>query len=292
MEGMEIDKPPVASAAGDPGGTMKAIRKIVEIDEEKCDGCGLCVPSCAEGAIRIVNGKARLVAEKYCDGLGACLGECPRGAIRMVEREVEAFDEKAAMEHVRSAKGTAAPAPAASAHGCPSAAMHRFGGGCPSARIRNFGERSAETRQVPAEARGASPEDAPIPSALTHWPVQIRLVPPHAPFLKNADLLIAADCTPMACGGFHRDFLEGKVVMMGCPKFDDMALYEERFRQIFAQAGVRSVTVLVMEVPCCQGLPALLKKVVRESGKTIPLEIVTVGLQGNILRREGYPSAA
>ena len=119
--------------------------------------------------------------------------------------------------------------------------------------------------------------------------MQIRLVPPHAPFLKNADLLIAADCSPMAYGDFHRDFLKGKVVMMGCPKFDDMELYEERFRQIFAQSGVKSVTVLAMEVPCCSGLPFLLKKVLKESGKNIPLEIVTVGLQGNVLGRDGYP---
>ncbi|MEW6720596.1 MAG: 4Fe-4S binding protein [Thermodesulfobacteriota bacterium] len=254
---------------------MKSMRKIIQIDEEKCDGCGLCVPSCAEGAIRIIDGKARLVAEKYCDGLGACLGECPRDAIRMVERDVEAFDEKAAMEHVRATRGETKPAPAAPAHG------H----GCPSARLHNFAKGSAEIRS-------ASPAGPSIPSALTHWPVQIRLVPPHAPFLKNADLLVAADCTPMAYGDFHRDFLKGKVVMMGCPKFDDMELYEDRFRQIFAQADVRSVTVLVMEVPCCQGLPALLKKVLKESGKNIPLEIVTVGLQGNILRRDRYPAAA
>lgn len=265
---------------------MKQLRNIIEIDEEKCDDCGMCVPSCAEGAIRIVDGKARLSAEKFCDGLGACLGECPRGAIRMVEKEVDAFDEKAAMEHVRSTKEKAAPAPAAHPHGgCPSARIHSFGGGCPSTRMHNFGAGSTEPR-------GVSPSEAPAPSALTHWPVQIRLVPPHAPFLKNADLLVAADCTPMAYAGFHRDFLKGKVVMMGCPKFDDMTLYEERFRQIFAQAEVRSVTVLVMEVPCCQGLPALLKKVVKESGKNIPLEIVTVGLQGNIVRRDSYTAAA
>ncbi len=163
-------------------------------------------------------------------------------------------------------------------YGCPSARLQSFGGGCPSARLHNFGEGSAEPR-------GASPAAGSIPSALTHWPVQIRLVPPHAPFLKNADLLIAADCTPIAYGDFHRDFLKGKVVMMGCPKFDDIALYEERFRQIFAQADVRSVTVLVMEVPCCSGLPAAAIKALKASGKGIPLEIVTVGLQGNILRR-------
>lgn len=270
---MKINHQSIADRAGDRGGTMKTLRNIIEIDEEKCDGCGLCVPSCAEGAIRIIDGKARLVAEKYCDGLGACLGECPRGAIRMVEREVEAFNGQAAMEHVRSAKGTAAPAPAG--HPCE----------CPSATLRSFGEAAAK-------ARDGSPSVGSAPSALTHWPVQIRLVPPHAPFLKNADLLIAADCAPIACGDFHRDFLKGKVVMMGCPKFDDIALYEERFRRIFAQADVRSVTVLVMEVPCCQGLPFLLKKALKESGKKIPLEIVTVGLQGDVLRRESSPDAA
>lgn len=267
MGDMKIDQQPVADRAGNRRGTMKQLRNIIEIDEEKCDGCGLCVPSCAEGAIRIVDGKARLAAEKYCDGLGACLGECPRGAIRMVEKEVEAFDEKAAM--------AAMAKPAVPHHG------HQ---GCPSARLHSFKGGSAEPCCAPPAGVGA-----PVPSALTHWPVQIRLVPPHAPFLKNADLLIAADCSPMAYADFHRDFLKGKVVMMGCPKFDDMALYEERFRQIFAQADVRSVTVLAMEVPCCQGLPFLLKKTLKESGKNIPLEIVTVGLQGNILRREEYP---
>ncbi|NLC71137.1 MAG: 4Fe-4S binding protein [Desulfuromonadaceae bacterium] len=272
---------------------MKTLRNIIEIDEEKCDGCGLCVPSCAEGAIRIVDGKARLVAEKYCDGLGACLGECPRDAIRIIEKEVEAFDEEAAMVHVRTQKkddgGTpAAPSPPSS--GCPSAQLMNFAPnqakedamprGCPSANIHSFD----------GEKVDKDPAAAPIPSALSHWPVQIRLVPPHAPFLKNADLLIAADCSPMAYGDFHRDFLKGKVVMMGCPKFDDMALYEERFQQIFRQAEIKSVTVLVMEVPCCQGLPALVKKTLKESGKEIPLEIVTVGLQGKILRRDAYPS--
>jgi Pyruvate/2-oxoacid:ferredoxin oxidoreductase delta subunit len=242
---------------------MKTLRKIIEIDEDRCDGCGLCVPSCAEGAIRIVNGKARLAAEKLCDGLGACLGECPRDAIRIVEKEAEDFDENAAVEQ-------APPRLSAS--------------GCPSAHIQSFGK----TREPAAGASQAEP--GVIPSALGHWPVQIRLVPPHAPFLRNADLLIAADCTPLAYGDFHRDFLKGRVVMMGCPKFDDMALYEDKFRQIFQQAEINSVTVLVMEVPCCQGLPALVKKTLQESGKKIPVEIVTLGLQGKILRRDAYPS--
>jgi Pyruvate/2-oxoacid:ferredoxin oxidoreductase delta subunit len=262
---------------------MKTLRKIIEIDEDRCDGCGLCVPSCAEGAIRIVNGKAKLAAEKLCDGLGACLGECPRDAIRIVEKEAEDFEENAAVEQ-------ASPRPSAS--GCPSAQVKEFARpqpegmacGCPSAHIQSFDK----TTEPAAGASQAEP--GVIPSALGHWPVQIRLVPPHAPFLRNADLLIAADCTPLAYGDFHRDFLKGRVVMMGCPKFDDMALYEEKFRQIFQQAEIKSVTVLVMEVPCCQGLPALVKKTLQESGKKIPVEIVTLGLQGKILRRDAYPS--
>ena len=251
---------------------MKYLRKIVEIDEEKCDGCGLCVPSCAEGAIKIIDGKARLIAEKYCDGLGACLDECPKDAINIVEKEVEEFDEVAVKEHLQATMDKPVKAPEAMP--C----------GCPSAHIRSFSEEPATTPAAPPVTTGKAP------SALSHWPVQIRLVPPHAPFLKNADLLVAADCSPMAYGDFHRDFLAGKVVMMGCPKFDDIELYEERFRQIFSQAEVKSVTVLVMEVPCCQGLPTIVIKTLKDSGKNIPLEIVTIGLQGKILQRNSFPA--
>ncbi len=250
---------------------MKTLRKIIEIDEEKCDGCGICVPSCAEGAIQIVDGKARLVAEKYCDGLGDCLGECPRNAIHIIEKEVEEFDEEAAKEHLRSKSNIPDEKNTATPRGCPSAKIHSFSG----------------TRENAPTASSEAMDQ--VPSALSHWPVQIRLVPPHAPFLKNADLLVAADCSPMAYGDFHRDFLAGKVVMMGCPKFDDTELYEERFRQIFQQAEVKSVTVLVMEVPCCQGLPAIVKKALKDAGKNIPLEIVTIGLQGKILQRNAFP---
>ena len=250
---------------------MKSLRKIIEIDEERCDGCGLCVPSCAEGAIKIIDGKARLIAEKYCDGLGACLGDCPQDAIRIVEKEVDEFDGEAVEKHLRPTMDTSAKTP------------NPIPSGCPSAHIRNFTEQ-------PAAKPAAKPETtAKVPSALSHWPVQIRLVPPHAPFLKNADLLVAADCSPMAYGNFHRDFLAGKVVMMGCPKFDDIKIYEERFRQIFSQAEVKSVTILVMEVPCCQGLPAIVKKALKDSRKNIPLEIVTLGLQGKILQRNNFP---
>lgn len=224
-------------------GAMKHLRKVIEIDEALCNGCGACVPSCAEGAIQIVNGKARLVAEKHCDGLGACLGECPTGALKVVEREVEAF---------------AGPAPS------PCLA-------CPSTQV-----------QTMAAGR---PDDGVSVSALSHWPVQIRLVPPTAPFLKGADLLVAADCAPMAYGAFHRDFIAGRVAMMGCPKFDDTALYLQRFTDIFVQADIRSVTVVVMEVPCCQGLPRIVGEAMARAGKRIPMEKVVLSLKGEVIER-------
>jgi len=231
---------------------MNVTRQIIEIDEELCDGCGQCVPACAEGALKVIDGKARLVAEKYCDGLGACLGECPTGALKVIEREVEAFDERAVQAHVAEAR--------AEPQACPSARMHRLEPGT-----------AAPTRAA---------------SALTHWPVQIRLVPPTAPFLQGADLLVAADCVTVACANFHSEFLEGKVVMVGCPKFDDAELYVQRFADIFRAADVRSVTTVVMEVPCCRGLPAMVEKGMALAGKRIPLEKVVVSLQGAVLSRE------
>ena len=176
---------------------MKVMRKIIQIDEELCDGCGMCVPSCAEGSLEIVDGKVRVIAEKLCDGLGACLGECPNGALRIVEREAEEFDEEAVEKHLADGKKTPEPAPL-------------MAGGCPSARIRQFAPASGGTRR--AAAGDAADGDA---SELTHWPVQIHLVPPTAPFLKGADLLVLADCVPVAFPSLHRDFLKGKAVMMG-----------------------------------------------------------------------------
>jgi Fe-S-cluster-containing hydrogenase component 2 len=255
---------------------MPKTRKIIEIDEKLCNGCGQCVPSCAEGAIQIIDGKARLVAEKYCDGLGACLGDCPTGALTVVEREADEFDEAAVEEHL---KANAAPVPAAPS-GCPSAQMKSFsqGGapaGCPSAQLKSLSPGTPP----------AAPCAAPATSALGHWPVQIRLVPPSAPFLQGADLLVAADCVPVACGTFHQDFLQGRVVMVGCPKFDDMALYEQRFTDIFAANDVKSVTIMVMEVPCCQSLPVVVRRAIAIAGKAVPTEIVRVSLQGEILDR-------
>ena len=247
---------------------MKINRKIIEIDEELCDGCEQCVPSCAEGAIQIVDGKARLVSEIYCDGLGACLGECPTGALNIVEREAEDFDEEAVEEHLSSMARDETPEEATMACGCPSSQIQSF---VPS-----------QSRQ---EANESAVQESTV-SALSHWPVQIKLVPPQAPFLKGADLLVAADCTPVAYPNFHRDFLKGKAVMVGCPKFDDVQEYVEKFAAIFKMADIRSVTVVVMEVPCCQGLPVIVERGMEMAGKKIPLEKVVIGAQGDLLSTE------
>ena len=246
---------------------MKIMRKIIRIDEEKCDGCGLCVPSCAEGAIRIVDGKARLAAEKYCDGLGACLGECPNDALHIEEREAEDFDEKAVEEHLKTA---VAPPPEAPTLAC----------GCPSTRLQSF-----DRKPSPCEEANKPILQKSAGSALSHWPVQILLVPPTAPFLKGADLVVAADCTPFAYPDFHRDLLDGKALMVGCPKFDDAEAYVQKFTDIFKTAGIKSVTVVAMEVPCCQGLPAIVKRALAAANPEIPMHRVTIGVKGDIIGR-------
>ena len=251
---------------------MKVTRKIIKIDEEKCDGCGLCAPSCAEGAIRVVDGKARLVAEKYCDGLGACLGECPQGALRVVDEEVDAFDEKAAREHVHGNTENQERGPSLKMAPPSNGALPC---GCPSTLIQTFAPQTACKK-----ANAPVTQDISGPSSLTHWPVQIRLVPPTAPFLRGADLLVAADCTPVAYPHFHSDLLRGKTVLMGCPKFDDADEYVKKFAAIFATAAVRSVTVAVMEVPCCQGLPVIVRKGMALAGKDVPLSVVTISVRG------------
>ncbi len=249
---------------------MKIIRKIIEIDEELCDGCGDCVPSCAEGAIKIIDGKAKVVKDQYCDGLGACLGECPQDALKLVEREAEAFDEEAVEAYLESRKEQEAPAPS----GC--------GCGCPSEQLVTFPQAgTCQTANKPARMNSASTGSAD--SALGHWPVQIRLVPPTAPFLKEADLLVTADCVPVAYASFHEDFLKDKVVMMGCPKFDDKDSYVEKFTQIFAANTINSITVLIMEVPCCSGLPGILKRAMELAGKEIPLSTTVITPRGEIL---------
>ena len=247
---------------------MKVKRKMIQIDEDKCDGCGLCVPSCAEGAIQIVDGKAKLIAEKYCDGLGACLGECPRGALRIVDCEAEEFDKVSVDKHLKSQEAARIPETPAMACGCPSSLIQSFASPTPCQKAN---EPAAQTCGT---------------SALSHWPVQIRLVPPTAPFLKEADLLVAADCTPVAYPRFHDDFLKGKVVLVGCPKFDDAEMYAHKFAEIFLEAHIRSITVLVMEVSCCQGLPMIIRKGMDMAGMKIPLEKVVIGRNGEIMKRE------
>jgi Pyruvate/2-oxoacid:ferredoxin oxidoreductase delta subunit len=262
---------------------MKTTRKIIKIDEEKCNGCGLCVPSCAEGAIQVIDGKARLVAEKYCDGLGACLGECPEGALLVVDAEAEAFDEAAAMAHVRATdhvhtgKGHAGHASAPET-GDATHAGKALPCGCPSSVIQTFKPQTACEQANTPVSRTASGV-----SALTHWPIQIHLVPPTAPFLKGADLLVASDCVPGAYHRFHDDLLRGKILLMGCPKFDDAEAYVQKLAAIFAQAQIQSVTVAVMEVPCCQGMPVIVKKAMALSGKQIPLKVATVSTRGELL---------
>ena len=239
---------------------MNVKRKIIEIDEEKCDGCGLCVPSCAEGSLQIVDGKARVVAENLCDGLGACLGECPNGALRIVEREAMEFDEAAVEVHL-AVRDAAPPNPS---------------GGCPSDGIRLFVPYEAcQQANAPAAFDGGAKA-----GALSHWPIQIRLVPPQAPFLKGADLLVLADCAAVAVANLHQDFLPGRAVLMGCPKFDDAADYIQRFTAIFRTAGIRRVTIVRMEVPCCGGLPHIVQQALAASGRDIPVEDVVVSCRG------------
>ncbi len=241
---------------------MKIVRKIIKIDEEKCDGCGNCVIGCAEGALAIIDGKAKVISDNLCDGLGACIGECPQDALQIIEREAAPFDEEAVEEHLAGQQETAQAAP-------------KMACGCPSTQIQSL----TPCTQANQPVRQIGEQD----SALAHWPVQIRLVPPDAPFLKGADLLVAADCVPVAFPSFHQDFLQGKTVMLGCPKFDDAQSYVEKFAAIFKTAGIRSVTIAVMEVPCCAGLPKIVQKGMDEAGVKIPFELVVVSTRGRIL---------
>jgi NAD-dependent dihydropyrimidine dehydrogenase PreA subunit len=257
---------------------MAVIRKIIEIDEELCDGCGNCVPSCAEGALEIIDGKAKVIADLYCDGLGACLGECPVGALKIVEREADEFNEEA-VEKLLAQKKQEAPG-----------VMPMASGGCPSARLQSFGSPGAAASDPCREANQPA-KLAQTESALSHWPVQIMLVPPTAPFLKGAELLVLADCVPVAFPTLHRDFLQGKAVMMGCPKFDDAEHYIEKFSQICKQSGIKSLTAVVMEVPCCSALPMIVKKGMELSGVKIPMEEVVISTRGKVIERRQVQAA-
>ena len=241
---------------------MKVKRKIIEIDQELCDGCGFCVPACAEGAIELRDGKAHLVAEKFCDGLGACLGECPKGALRIVEREAEDFDERAVEEYLRQ-KEAATPAPE------PVLAC-----GCPSAQVQTLAP--------------AAPMPAPglLASALSNWPIKLKLIPAKAPFLRQAELLILADCSALAYPRVHQELLPGKVVLLACPTFEDFQENLEKLTAIFRQNDLKSITTVIMEVPCCAGLAYLVEKALAAAGKQVPHEQVVVSTRGEILSRE------
>jgi ferredoxin len=238
-------------------------RNIVVIDEDKCNGCGLCISACAEGAIQLVDGKAKLVSDTYCDGLGACLGECPQDAITIDQREAVDFDEKAAKEHVEHMQETKQ-----------SLVQIEKTCGCPGANAKII-DRSMQNRTLPS---GKS-----VPSALTNWPVQINLVPVNAPYLKGADLLISADCAPFAFADFHTKLLPGKILLIGCPKLDNANVYVEKLGQIFANSGVKSITIVRMEVPCCGGLTQIIKQALATSGANIPVAEVTIGISGDII---------
>jgi len=239
-------------------------RKIVQIDEEKCNGCGLCIPNCAEGALKIIDGKARLVSDIFCDGLGACLGHCPQDAIQVIEREAESFDEKAVELHLhKKHEPKLRPEPQPVPHFA----------GCPSSRPIHF--KTPETRT----GAGGS---APSVSMLTQWPVQLKLVPVNASYFQDADLLVAADCVPFAYANFHQDLLKGKAVVVGCPKLDDIELYRQKLTEIFKSNAIRSVTVPYMEVPCCSGLVKATEDAIAASGKKIPFRKVKIGIRGDI----------
>lgn len=233
-----------------------AVRNIVKIDEEKCNGCGLCVKACAEGAIQIVNGKAKLVSETYCDGLGACLGHCPQDAITVEKREAAEFDEQATKAHLARQKNP------------------QFV--CPGMMVETLREKTGENHAVAAAA----------PSQLSHWPIQLKLVPPNAPYFADADLLLVADCVPFAMGDFHNRFLKDKSIVIGCPKLDDAQFYVEKLAQIIKSGKPNSLTVIHMEVPCCFGLTRIAKDAIVQSELDVTFEDVTVDLHGSVAKTE------
>jgi len=265
--------------------TQPLVRKIVQIDEAKCDGCGECIGSCAEGAIALVGGKARLVSDVYCDGLGACLSDCPQGAITVIERPAAGFDEAAVAARLASlgrpplaAPGHAPAAPAAShGHG----AAHAHGAGCPGSAARELPRLGlAVVKDGPGPALPQAPRQGG--STLSHWPVQLTLVPPQAPWLAGAHLLVAADCVPFAYAAFHADFLAGKKLVVGCPKLDDNQAYAAKLAQLCQRNDLASITVVRMEVPCCGGIAWAAREGVARSGKSIPIHDVVIGVDGGV----------
>lgn len=235
-------------------------RKIVHIDQEKCNGCGICIPSCHEGALKIVNGKAVLTEDKLCDGLGDCLGECPQGAITIIERTAEEYDEEA-VKAQKAAQNMPIPC------------------GCPGSMAKKL-EKSRDNKD--AKLIG-SVNLEPQKSELNQWPVQLKLVSVHADYFDGADLLIAADCTAYAYGSFHKDFIKGRVTLIGCPKLDDNEFYAEKLSAIFKNNNIKSITVVRMQVPCCSGIVSAAKEAMLESKKIVPYREIVIGIDGEII---------
>ena len=231
-------------------------RRIIQIDEAKCNGCGLCAQACHEGAIGMVDGKAKLLREDYCDGLGDCLPACPAGAITFVEKEAPAYNENAVRERRKKQEASET--------------------GCPGSKIRSIGRKGLTARAAPD-----------IPSQLRQWPVQIKLAPANAPYFSGAHLLVAADCTAYAYGSFHQEFMRGKVTLIGCPKLD-MVDYTEKLTHIVSQNDIKSLTVIRMEVPCCGGMESACISALKNSGKSIPWQVVTIAIDGRILDGSGW----
>ena len=246
------------------------IRRIIQIDEEKCNGCGACAAACHESAIGMVDGKAKLLRDDYCDGLGDCLPACPTGAITFVEREAAAYDEVAVFANQKKAMQEKMNQKIAQGH---AASLHASGG-CRGSRMRQMKRETSET-EIPAAA--TKPQ-----SQLQQWPVQIKLVPANAPYFDGAKLLIAADCTAYAYANFHEDFIKGRIVLVGCPKLDAVD-YSGKLEEIIRNNNIASVTIVRMEVPCCGGLEMAAKKALQNSGKFIPWQVTTISVDGKIL---------
>lgn len=238
------------------------VREIILIDEEKCDGCGLCIPSCPEGALAIVNGKAKLVSESYCDGMGACVGECPQDAMKIIKREAPEFDEASVMENLRQAE-----LKAKQAHASPHTPNF---GSCPGSR----------TMVLEKKDRRADTAVGKLNSELTQWPVQLHLVSPMAPYFDNRGLLVAADCVPFADANFHKSLLTEKSLAIACPKLDDTSSYAPKLAEIIRRNNIPRITVAIMVVPCCMGLYGIVKEAVKMSGKEVEIDTIVVGVDG------------